>query len=311
LSGEPRFVAGANSHVEEDVRDGPIGRRTLIVFREHFVERWTLREIGDEFDAAGIRPIRDYDPGVRGERRVFVEQHYRALDLENDADVRRLLAVFGEVLRRAERDADGAFTKLKGCLAQDGFEYRDGILVGLTPRAQALLEGDRATDEIILPEELAKGGTLSGGYVREILEKCSFRLTTGDWEGAITVARTLLEAVLCALEVRLVGASEDYKGDLPKQFKRVAKRLRIDEQRPDIDERFKEVVRGLVMVVNGLAPLRNKLSDGHARARKPAEHHARAVVNAAKTVAVFLVDSYRFQASSGLLGKQPAEGGTS
>lgn len=89
----------------------------------------------------------------------------------------------------------------------------------------------------------------------------------------------------------------------------MAKKLRLDERRPDIDERFKEVVRGLVMVVNGLAPLRNKLSDGHARARKPAEHHARAVVNAAKTVAVFLVDSYRFQASSGLLGNsQPREG---
>jgi hypothetical protein len=111
----------------------------------------------------------------------------------------------------------------------------------------------------------------------------------------------LLEAILAELEIRLAGSRGDYKGDLPKQFKQVTKLLRMDDERPDLDARFKDVIRGLVMVVNGLAPLRNKMSDGHARERKPAPHHARVVVNSAKTVATFLVESYSAQVDRGLL----------
>ena len=59
------------------------------------------------------------------------------------------------------------------------------------------------------------------------------------------------------------------------------------------------------MVANGLAPLRNKMSDGHARERRPAPHHARVIVNAAKTVATFLVESYVFQRDKELLTASP------
>ena len=111
----------------------------------------------------------------------------------------------------------------------------------------------------------------------------------------------MLEAVLVELEKQLAGAPGDYKGDLPKQFKAVAKQLRIDDERTDLDDNFKQVARGLVQVVNGLAPIRNKMSDGHARERKPEAHHARVIVNAAKTVATFLVESYLAQRERRLL----------
>jgi hypothetical protein len=84
--------------------------------------------------------------------------------------------------------------------------------------------------------------------------------------------------------------------------------LRLDDDREDLDARFKDVVRGLVTVVNGLAPLRNKLSDGHARVRMPARHHAEVVVNAATTVAVFLGQSYQAQARAGRFPDRPANG---
>ena len=137
-------------------------------------------------------------------------------------------------------------------------------------------------------------------YVRELESKTEQRLGASDFEGAITSARTMLEAVLLELERRL-GTPGDHKGDLQRLFKAVGKQLRIDDERADLDENFKQVVRGLVQVVNGIAPLRNKMSDGHARERKPAPHHARVVVNAAKTVATFLVESYIIQRDRGLL----------
>lgn len=75
--------------------------------------------------------------------------------------------------------------------------------------------------------------------------------------------------------------------------------MRLDDENPALDENLKQVMRGFVTVVNGLAGLRNKISDGHAREFKPVPHHARVVVNAAKTVADFLVRSYSFQREKG------------
>jgi len=141
---------------------------------------------------------------------------------------------------------------------------------------------------------------LSLAYVHELDAKIDQRLSSADLEGAITAARTMLEAVLVELEKQLTAAPGDYKGDLQRLFKSVAKQLRIEE-RPDLDDNFKQVVRGLVQIVNGLAPIRNKMSDGHARERKPEPHHARVIVNAAKTVATFLVESYLFQREKRLL----------
>ena len=146
---------------------------------------------------------------------------------------------------------------------------------------------------------------LSLAYVHELETKTDQRLAAADLEGAITTARTMLEAVLLELERQLTTAPGDHKGDLQRLFKAVAKQLRIDEERADLDDNFKQVVRGLVQVVNGLAPIRNKMSDGHPRERKPAPHHARVIVNAAKTVAMFLIESYVFQRDKGLLPSRP------
>lgn len=142
---------------------------------------------------------------------------------------------------------------------------------------------------------------LSLDYAHELVIKTDQRLASMDFEGAITTARTMLEAVLQEIERRLTTVPGDHKGDLLRMFKAAAKPLRIDEERADLDDNFKQVIRGLVQVVNGLAPIRNKMSDGHARQRKPAPHHARVIVNAAKTVSTFLIDSYLFQRDKGLL----------
>lgn len=159
-----------------------------------------------------------------------------------------------------------------------------------------------------LPRPVGAVDVLSDAYIQELAAKCDARLSSNDLEGAITTARTVLEAVLVELEGRLASTRSDFKGDLPKQFKHVAKLMRLDDERPDLDDRFKDVVRGLVHVVHGLAPLRNKLSDGHARERKPAPHHARVIVNASKTITTFLVESYEYQRAKGLLPSNGSKG---
>lgn len=133
---------------------------------------------------------------------------------------------------------------------------------------------------------------LTLAYVRELSDKAERRLAASDLEGAITVSRTLVEAVLEQLELRLTGQSRNYAGDLQRQYKAVAKILRIDDKDDQVDDGFKQIARGLVQVVNGLAVIRNMASDGHARHVQPQDRHARVAVNSAKTVASFLVEVY-------------------
>jgi uncharacterized protein YehS (DUF1456 family) len=129
-------------------------------------------------------------------------------------------------------------------------------------------------------------------YIQELEDKADRRLAAGDLDGAITVSRTLLEAVLSELEHRLTGAVGNHSGDLQRQYKAVAKILRIDDKDDQVDEGFKQIARGLVQIVNGLAAIRNMASDGHARQVRPDVRHARVAVNSAKTVASFLVEVY-------------------
>jgi hypothetical protein len=140
-------------------------------------------------------------------------------------------------------------------------------------------------------------------FIREQIGKCDEKIATADYDGAITNARSLLEAVLIGLEATLVPADKPYDGDLPQLFKRVQKALNLEPARPDIDQPLRQVLGGLGSIVHGLAPLRNKMSDAHARAYKPEVHHARLVVNATKTAVDFLVGSYRYQKAKGIIGK--------
>jgi hypothetical protein len=165
----------------------------------------------------------------------------------------------------------------------------------------ARLEGELAT----LSVETPGLDVLSHEYLQELQAKMENRLKSNDLDGTITLSRTLVEAVLGQLELRLVSQPADYKGDLAKQYRAVTKLLRVDDERADLDDHLKQVVRGLVQVVAGLAPIRNKMSDGHARERAPLPHHARLTANAAKTIATFLVESYLIQRECGKLPAAP------
>jgi hypothetical protein len=65
----------------------------------------------------------------------------------------------------------------------------------------------------------AGSDVLTHAFIDEQLHMCEGRLASDDYDGAITAARSLLEAVLVAIEEDIDGSSEDYGGDLPKLYK--------------------------------------------------------------------------------------------
>jgi len=116
-------------------------------------------------------------------------------------------------------------------------------------------------------------------------------------DGAITNARSLVEAVLTELERNFDPNASPYDGDLPKLYRRVQKHLSLDPARPDIADTLKQILSGLTSIVSGLAGMRNKMSDAHAQNYRPKKHLAKLAVNAAKTLADFLFETNQFQAA--------------
>jgi hypothetical protein len=111
-----------------------------------------------------------------------------------------------------------------------------------------------------------------------------------DPEGAITLARTLLESVCKhVLEQHSIAYKAD--NDLPDLFKATAKALNIAPSQHS-EQIFKQILGGCTAVVEGLGALRNRLSDAHGQGKKPvkpASRHAELAVNLAGAVAIFLI----------------------
>lgn len=133
-------------------------------------------------------------------------------------------------------------------------------------------------------------------FIDEQILKCERKIGEGDFDGAITNARSLLEAVLVSLERELSAFPEEYDGDLVKLYRRVQKLLNLDPSRKDVSDSLKQVLSGLTSIVNGLASLRNKMSDAHVTTSRAHRHHAKLAVNAAKTLADFLFETKTYQA---------------
>lgn len=115
-----------------------------------------------------------------------------------------------------------------------------------------------------------------------------------DPEGAITVARTLLETVCKRILDQIPGASYTDKEDLPKLYGMVAKALNLAPDQHS-EEPIKAILGGAMTLVNGIGTLRNRLSDSHGRGGKPVRpspRHASLAVNLAGGVATFLVETF-------------------
>ena len=125
-----------------------------------------------------------------------------------------------------------------------------------------------------------------------------------DPEGAITLARTLMESVFKhILDERYVSYQND--SDLPALYKLVAKSLNLSPSQHS-ETIFKQILGGCTSVVEGLGALRNRLSDAHGQGKKsikPAPRHAELAVNLAGSVAMFLVATHQMLPSDKYVGQ--------
>jgi len=127
--------------------------------------------------------------------------------------------------------------------------------------------------------------------VREAWRKVQERLPQ-DPEGAITSGRALLEAG-CKFVLEEAGDATDTSLELPKLYKRAAEHLRMDI-RTDIDDSLRRVLAACATIVDGVAHLRNRLSDAHGKDRRsarPGRRHAEFIVLIAAAMTGLLLSS--------------------
>ena len=106
--------------------------------------------------------------------------------------------------------ADLAVTYLNEFLAFDGYE--------IVPHGKSYDVVDKTRGEIVVDVKL-EPSHLSHAFIMEQIEKCRTKMSQGDYDGAITNARSLVEAVLAAIEKEFDSNAPDYDGDLPKLYR--------------------------------------------------------------------------------------------
>jgi hypothetical protein len=116
---------------------------------------------------------------------------------------------------------------------------------------------------------------------------------TSDPEGAITIARTLLESV-CKHILEEANAEYDDSPDITKLYRQTAEHLNIAPSQ-HTEQVFKQILGGCTAVVEGLGALRNRLSDSHGKGKvgvRPAARHAELAVNLAGALATYLLATW-------------------
>ncbi|MDR4169546.1 abortive infection family protein [Bacillus nitratireducens] len=136
---------------------------------------------------------------------------------------------------------------------------------------------------------------LTYDHILEDLKQCDKRIADGDYPGAITRARRLIEGVFKEIIFNITGEEVTGNEKLPTLLKKVQKCLNLDSGDEKLTDPLKQVISGLVNIVNGLTTIRNKVGDAHSNNSNLRLHHALLVVNSAKTLVTFLFDTYDYQ----------------
>jgi hypothetical protein len=210
------------------------------------------------------------------------ENRYRALRERLLADVPRE-GIPGLVVTCRNLSQFWGYMKKWGTYA----ERRHVIWDGFRPLIDRLSDAGHPADDVVSEALTA----LQAEHVETTWKKAIERRQT-DPEGAITLARSTLESVCkLILDDKAITYTDD---DLPKLHDKVSKALQLAPS-GHTEQAFKQILGGCYTVVNGLATLRNRLSDSHGQGAKPvrpAERHAALAVNLAGAMAMFLVETW-------------------
>lgn len=168
-------------------------------------------------------------------------------------------------------------------------ERTDFIKLEFEPLLAMLESESRSPGDALIS---AKVKEVNLAYIQEAWHKAIDRRAV-DPEGAVTIARTLLEAV-CKHLLDAAKVPYEDSADLPKLYSQTATVLNLSPSQ-HTEQIFKQILSGCHSVVVGLGALRNKHSDAHGMGVagiKPLARHAELAVNLSGAMATFLLQTW-------------------
>lgn len=237
----------------------------------------------NEFGARDVYPSGGGFPS----RRIYAQDKLRVLNGHAALKAVIAAALDPRPFLNLDLDVAVAAAKLNEHLKFDGYEViQDGL-------AYKLRELGAGSVKLSAPAKVSH--ELTQLAIDDNIRKCEDKLAAGDYSGAITNARSLVESVLVGIEKDFDAGATEYDGNLQGLYKRVQKLLNLEPDRKDISDSLRQILSGLVSVVGGLAGIRNKMGDAHATSYRPSRHHAKLAVYTAVTLADFLFETKNYQ----------------
>lgn len=206
------------------------------------------------------------------------------LNLLGRSDLRRLVPTF--LKRCSDIDQFWGWIKYE---KPSYAERRELIWEGFRPLIEHLESSQRNPADERVRVTLAK---INSDTVQEMWRRALDRRAE-DPEGAITLARSILESV-CKHILDEFGTEYDPQADLPKLWSLASDRLNLAPSQHQ-EKVFRAILGNCQAVVGNLAAIRNRLGDAHGQGRRPVRPHARhaeLAVNLAGTMASFLVATW-------------------
>ncbi len=243
-------------------------------------------------------------------RQAFIKDRLGPADLETLGLLRcsrsqlfKFLEAVTAPEARTDQDQDELAAKIDAVLRQDGFTLMVAGRMSGSPfySVRPSPSGSPADDSISAALAAFDPTQVHARWTMAMERRAS------EPEGAITLARTLLEDV-CKWILDQSGETWQEADDLPVLYRKLAKVLKLA---PDdhTEQVFKQILGSCQSVVESLGALRNKLSDAHSTGPKrarPQPRHAELAVNLAGAMATFLVATW--EARKGAVSGAPSKG---
>ena len=157
---------------------------------------------------------------------------------------------------------------------------------GVYEKCKEVIKRESSSIQLNTPAIIA----VNRDYIVSIASRANRDVDNGEYDSAITKARTLLEEVFChAIERK--GETPSNSGEIGRLYNQV-KTLYNMHQARDMDVRINMLLSGLEKILSAITQMRNESGDSHgvgANRIRISEHHARLFVNSAITMADFIL----------------------
>lgn len=205
------------------------------------------------------------------------------LDLMKNDDnfLQFLCQIVHPIVRRDRVEVDQLLNIINSHLAPDGWKLVEKSRIS----GQPVFAPVQYKADIDFRNEREVSQKFSGDQ----LIKCKEKIEKGDYYGAITNARSFIEAVIADIYKRITGEEINIIGGLPDKYRQIKNLLKFAPEQ-QANKELKSLCGGMTATMHALDQISNEMGERHVPASKPEEYHARFYVGACQIIADFLYD---------------------